>query len=83
MPLETKRRRFGRFIGLKDCESPAAERFDGGRMGGFGRDVDASTEVGGFREDMGGYEGGSSVRGGAGVASVLSDVSMDGSGGYL
>jgi predicted RNase H-like nuclease (RuvC/YqgF family) len=27
--------------------------------------------------------GGSSVRGGAGVASVLSDVSMDGSGGYL
>lgn len=50
MPLERKRRRFGRFIGLRGCETPMKTTF-GGDGGGFG------GRAGGFREEASGFGG--------------------------
>lgn len=44
--LETKRRRFGRFIGLRGCESPVLDEGKGkGWDGGFGRGGEGEEEV--------------------------------------
>lgn len=42
MPLERKRRRFGRFIGLRGCESPVRDSF-GGELGPW--EVDEQCEA--------------------------------------